>query len=65
MQGIATALIGKLKTLAAARNAYTIYVQADRADAPAIAFYSKLGTHAEVLHFDIGIGAPIRNQSIR
>lgn len=36
-QGIATALIGKLKTLAAVRNAYTIYVQADRADAPATA----------------------------
>jgi len=59
-QGVATALIGELKTLAAARNAYTIFVQADRADAPAIALYSKLGTRAEVLQFDIGIGSRIR-----
>ena len=58
-QGIATALIGELKTLAAARNACAIFVQADRADAPAIAVYSKLGTRAEVLHFDNGIGSPI------
>jgi aminoglycoside 3-N-acetyltransferase I len=58
-QGVATALIGELKTLAGARNAYTIFVQADRADAPAIALYSKLGTRAEVLHFDMGIGSPI------
>jgi aminoglycoside 3-N-acetyltransferase I len=56
-QGVATALIGELKALAGARNACTIFVQADRADAPAIALYSKLGTRAEVLHFDIGIGA--------
>jgi aminoglycoside 3-N-acetyltransferase I len=58
-QGIASALIGELKTLAAARNACAIFVQADRADAPAIALYSKLGTRAAVLHFDIGIGSPI------
>jgi len=56
-QGIATALIGELKTLAAARNACAVFVQADRADAPAIALYSKLGTRAEVLHFDIGMGS--------
>jgi aminoglycoside 3-N-acetyltransferase I len=58
-QGIATALIGELKTLAAARTASAIFVQADRADAPAIALYSKLGACAEVLHFDIRIGSPI------
>ena len=58
-QGVATALIEELKTLAAARNAYAIFVQADRADAPAIALYSRLGMRAEVLHFDIGIGSPI------
>ena len=61
-QGIATALIGELKTLAAARNACAIFVQADRADAPAIALYNKLGTHADVLHFDIGIGSPINRK---
>ena len=55
-QGVATALIGELKTLAAARNAYTVYVQADPADAPAIALYSRLGRRADVLHFDIGVG---------
>jgi aminoglycoside 3-N-acetyltransferase I len=57
-QGIATALIEELKMLAAERNAYAIFVQADLADAPAIALYTKLGTRAEVLHFDIGIGSP-------
>ena len=52
-QGIATALIQKFKTIAAARGAYVIYVQADLADAPAIALYSKMGIREEVLHFDI------------
>lgn len=58
-QGVATALIEELKTLAVARNAYTLFVQADRADAPAIALYRQLGTSAEVLQFEIGIGSPI------
>ena len=62
-RGIATALIGELKALAVARNAYTIFVQADRADAPAIALYSKLGTRAEVLHFDIGMEPPTTNSA--
>jgi aminoglycoside 3-N-acetyltransferase I len=55
-QGIATALIEELKTIAVARAAYVIFVQADCDDAPAIALYSKLGTRAQVLHFDIKIG---------
>jgi aminoglycoside 3-N-acetyltransferase I len=55
-RGVATALIEELKTLAAERNACVIFVQADLTDAPAIALYTKLGTRAEVLHFDIGIG---------
>ena len=55
-QGIATALIEELKTIAATRGAYVIFVQADCGDAPAVALYSKLGTRAEVLHFDIKIG---------
>jgi aminoglycoside 3-N-acetyltransferase I len=63
-QGIATALIEELKTLAAERNAYAIFVQADLADAPAIALYTKLGTRAEVLHFNIGIGAPTNRNVI-
>jgi len=54
-RGIATAMIEELKTIAAARGAYVIFVQADRGDAPAIALYSKLGTREDVLHFDIEI----------
>ena len=57
-QGIATALIEELKTVAAARGAYVIYVQADTGveDEPAIALYTKLGTPERVLHFDIAPG---------
>ena len=54
-QGIATRLIEELKTLAAKRNAYIIFVQADLPDAPAISLYTKLGAREEVLHFDIAI----------
>jgi aminoglycoside 3-N-acetyltransferase I len=63
-QGIATTLIEELKTLAAERNAYAIFVQADLADAPAIALYTKLGRRAEVLHFDIAIGSPTNRNVI-
>jgi aminoglycoside 3-N-acetyltransferase I len=52
-EGIATALIQKLKELALTRGAYVIFVQADYGDEPAIALYSKLGIREEVLHFDI------------
>lgn len=54
-RGIATALIEALKPIAAARGAWVIYVQADPVDAPAVAFYAKLGTREEVLHFDIPV----------
>ncbi|MGV2830810.1 AAC(3)-I family aminoglycoside N-acetyltransferase [Myxosarcina sp. GI1(2024)] len=56
-QGIATALIDKLKVIAAERGAYVIFVQADTGieDEPAIALYTKLGRREEVLHFDIKI----------
>jgi aminoglycoside 3-N-acetyltransferase I len=54
-RGIATALIEELKTIAKARGAYVIFVQADRGDAPAIALYTKLGVREDVLHFDIKI----------
>jgi aminoglycoside 3-N-acetyltransferase I len=56
-EGIATALIEKLKEIAAARGAHVVFVQADTdiEDAPAIALYSKLGTREEVLHFDIAV----------
>ena len=56
-EGIATALIENLKTIAADRGAYVIFVQADTGveDEPAIALYSKLGKREDVLHFDIPI----------
>ncbi len=56
-EGIATALIEKLKEISAARGAYVIFVQADTGieDEPAIALYTKLGTREDVLHFDIAV----------
>ena len=54
-EGIATALIQKLKEVAVARAAYVIFVQADVSDEPAIALYSKLGVREDVLHFDIPV----------
>ena len=57
-RGIATALIGELRKVAASRGAYVIFVQADPGDAPAISLYTKLGTREDVLHFDIAIDLP-------
>lgn len=56
-EGIATALIEKLKVIAARRRAYVIFVQADTGteDKPAIALYTKLGKREDVLHFDIAV----------
>jgi aminoglycoside 3-N-acetyltransferase I len=54
-QGIATALIRELQTVAARRGAYVIFVQADLGDAPAIELYTRLGTREDVLHFDIPV----------
>lgn len=56
-EGIATALIEKLKQMAAQRGAYVIFVQADVGieDEPAIALYTKLGRREDVLHFDIAV----------
>ncbi|WP_216351279.1 AAC(3)-I family aminoglycoside N-acetyltransferase [Leptolyngbya sp. 'hensonii'] len=54
-QGVATALIQALKTIAKARGAYVIFVQADIGDEPAIALYTKLGVREDVLHFDIPV----------
>jgi aminoglycoside 3-N-acetyltransferase I len=56
-EGIATALIEKLKEIAAKRRAHVIFVQADTGieDEPAIALYTKLGRREEVLHFDIAV----------
>jgi aminoglycoside 3-N-acetyltransferase I len=54
-KGIATALILRLREIAAERAAWVVYVQADYGDEPAIALYEKLGTREEVLHFDIDV----------
>jgi aminoglycoside 3-N-acetyltransferase I len=54
-EGIATALIEELKTIAATRGTYVLFVQADRGDSPAISLYTKLGAREDVLHFDIKI----------
>jgi aminoglycoside 3-N-acetyltransferase I len=56
-KGVATALITQLKTIAAERGAYVIFVQADYGDDPAIALYTKLGVREDVLHFDIATRA--------
>jgi aminoglycoside 3-N-acetyltransferase I len=54
-RGVATALIGELRRIAAARGAYVVFVQADLGDTPAISLYSKLGTREDVLHFDFSV----------
>lgn len=61
-QGIATALIGYLREIAAQRGVWVVYVQADYGDEPAIALYEKLGVREDVMHFDIQVGAPSRGQ---
>jgi aminoglycoside 3-N-acetyltransferase I len=54
-RGIATALIGALKPIAAARGGWVILVQADHVDPPAVALYTKLGRREDVYHFDIAV----------
>jgi aminoglycoside 3-N-acetyltransferase I len=54
-QGIATALINELKSIAKKRNAYVIFVHAEKEDAGTIKLYELLGKKKEVLHFDIAI----------
>jgi ribosomal protein S18 acetylase RimI-like enzyme len=52
-RGIATAMIERLKVVAASRGAWVIFVQADHGDDAAIGLYGKLGVREDVLHFDI------------
>jgi aminoglycoside 3-N-acetyltransferase I len=54
-EGIATGLIDELRNIAAERNVYVIFVQADLGDDPAIALYESLGTKETALHFDIEV----------
>lgn len=52
-RGIATALIDHLSAIARQRGAWTIFVQADYGDDPAISLYERIGRKEEVLHFDL------------
>jgi aminoglycoside 3-N-acetyltransferase I len=54
-RGVATGLIEELRRVADKRNAYVIYVQADKADAPAIALYQRMGRREDVYHFDFAV----------
>ena len=54
-QGIATALIDRLREIAVQRAAWVIYVQADYGDDAAVAVYEKLGIREDVMHFDIPV----------
>jgi aminoglycoside 3-N-acetyltransferase I len=56
-RGVATGLITELKRIAAERDVYVIFVQADLEDAPAIALYESLGTKETAHHFDIEVRA--------
>jgi aminoglycoside 3-N-acetyltransferase I len=52
-KGVATAMIEHLRSIAALRGAYVIFVQADYGDDAAIALYTSLGAREDVIHFDI------------
>jgi len=54
-RGIATALIGEARAIAAERGCHVVFVQADHGDDPAISLYTKLGRREDVLHFDIAV----------
>lgn len=54
-QGIATALIESVRSIAGQRAAWVVYVQADYGDTAAIALYEKLGIREDVMHFDIPV----------
>ena len=52
-RGLASAMIERLRGIAAVRGAYVIFVQADHGDDAAIALYTRMGVREDVLHFDI------------
>jgi aminoglycoside 3-N-acetyltransferase I len=54
-RGVASALIHRLRDIAAEREAWVLFVQADPGDVPAIRLYEKLGVREDVLHFDIAV----------
>ncbi len=54
-RGVATGTINTLRKIAAERDVYVLFVQADLGDAPAIALYDSLGTQETAHHFDIEV----------
>jgi aminoglycoside 3-N-acetyltransferase I len=54
-QGVALALVHKLREIAVQREAWVIYVQADYGDDAAIGLYEKLGVREDVMHYDIAV----------
>jgi len=56
-QGVATALIEAVQSIAQDKGAWVIFVQADPPDAPAVALYDKIGIRETVFHFDISVAA--------
>jgi aminoglycoside 3-N-acetyltransferase I len=62
-KGVATGLIRTLGSIAEARGAWVMFVQADTTDPPAIRLYESLGTREEVLHFDIPVGSSPSDKS--
>jgi aminoglycoside 3-N-acetyltransferase I len=58
-KGVATAIIGQLRKIAAKRDVYVIFVQADLEDGAAIALYESLGRKKTAHHFDIEVRAAV------
>jgi aminoglycoside 3-N-acetyltransferase I len=54
-KGVATALIEELRAIARSRQAWVIFVQADRGDTAAINLYESLGAPESVYQFDIPV----------
>jgi aminoglycoside 3-N-acetyltransferase I len=54
-KGVAAGLVNALQDVAAARDIYVIFVQADKEDTPAIKLYESLGVKEDVFHFDIPV----------
>jgi aminoglycoside 3-N-acetyltransferase I len=54
-RGVAIGLIGALRAIARQRGARVMFVQADRADLPAVRLYESIGTRADVHQFDIPV----------
>ena len=52
-RGIGTALIEELQHIAADTGTWALFVQADYADPPAVALYTRLGVREDVMHFDL------------